>query len=115
MDAQISAAHLVFWAKHKIAQRFLDLVWLSRLNSDIQKEKKLPYQNIYHSLSGQEILAILEIHANKCFFFGKQDRDTLFLEYNRRFPESTSQLIEEADDLRKGIIHYAGEFFCDWQ
>ena len=110
-----SPRYLLFWAKHRIGQRFLDPAWLSRLNTDIQKGKislkKLPYGSQSQSADGQEILAILGIHANKSFFFGKQDRDILFQEYNRRFQESASQLIEEADDLLKGRIHYAGESF----
>jgi hypothetical protein len=110
-----SPGYLLFWMKHRVSQRFLDPVWLSRLNSDIQKGK-LPFKNLsYGSKSslanGQEILTVLGIHANKGFFFGMQDRCTLFLEYNKRFPESTSLLLEEADDLLKGRIHYAGEIF----
>ena len=35
----------------------------------------------------------------------------LFLEYNRRFPESISELIEDANDLLKGNYHYAGKSF----
>ncbi len=110
-----SPGYLLFWIKHRIGQRFLDPIWLSHLHSDIQKAglpfKKLPDESGHHSPDTRKILSILELNANRCFFFGEQDRDTLFLEYKARFPEAASLLIEEANDLLKGKIHYAGEIF----
>lgn len=110
-----SPGYLLFWIKHRIGQRFLDPVWLSRLYSDIQKGrmalKKFPDESGHYLQDTQKILTILEINANRCFFFGKKDRKTLFLEYKAHFPEAASMLIEEANDLLKGKIHYAGEIF----
>ena len=66
-----SPGYLLFWIKHRIGQRFLDPIWLSRLHSDIQKGrvplKKILNDGGHQSPDTQQNLTILEINANRCF------------------------------------------------
>lgn len=112
---QRSPAYLLFWIKRRVGQRWIDPRWIAGLNEEIQK-REVPQKLLYKkgwdiSSDGHEILDALSTHANQNFFFGKEDRAVIFRNFPQRFPENAANLIEEASDLLRGRVHYAGEIF----
>ncbi len=99
-----------FLLRRRWGQRWLDPPWLYTLWTRLLREGGLEAQ-LLPPLSSSAPAAITEAltyEAENSFFFGSHDLPIFARRYPDEFPTATRQIIQEADDLPQGRLHYAG-------
>jgi hypothetical protein len=98
-----------FLLKRRWGQRYRDPRWLratwARLLRDGGLEAHLP--PTLASLAPDALAERVAREAENSFFFGTRDQAVFAQRYPGEFPDATRQILQEADDLCQGRIHYA--------
>lgn len=106
---QLRPGRTWFLVKRRLGQRWWDPLWLQSLWDRLRQEGGLEARLVSTCapLSPGQLAARIANEGARFFFFGAADLTVIAQRYPGEFPDATSQIIQEANDLLQGRLHYA--------